>query len=970
VRQNPKNLSRPLLAPRQKTLRTPFIGRQAYLDLFAQMLREVRAGQPLVMFLQGEAGMGKSRLLEAFQAEAQRQGFATASSRCRDHFPVPYLPFVAFLQPLGEQLATVGAPFQSHDLERLQLLLQGDFPRLLGSDPALLTQAEQDKSGLCLAVSRALIGLARRQPLLVAIDDLHWADALSLDLLSYLVFTISEQASQAAVPLCLVAAHRPPLTEMPLAAYLPPLLREEMCSSLDLHGLREAELMALLRALGIDQPAPQLLHTVEDVTQGSPLFVHEVVYYLEQRQALRSQRGQIEATLTAADLRLPTQVTEVIVARTARMPPPSRDLLSLAALLGEVFSLSVLAAVRAEPETEVLIQLEEAVQQDLLVSEGQEFQFAHPLVRQALYHLPSVARRQRLHEQIAQTLIQVYEPELQQHSLEIAHHLMQAGPVADATAVVHYVRQAGDYAFALCDWRYAVQAYTSVLRIAESAACLPTAELAELYYRAGAACEQDGDVSRSEAYRDLAIAAYRQLGDIDGLARTLIDKTLRAASTVYGTMTDTQPLEDLLEEVDDALPGLRARIAVALSELYTMGGQHAAAVGMAQNGLGLGQQSGDLPLCARASFNVALAEAQDLLPQAAVEHYQQARIYAQQADDRYRDGRIVPRMAVSLLMLGRFEELRTLADETYGLVEQTNNWKNHALTLSALVAMDVVTGAFDTAERLASEALALVSRYRTPYTGLFTPSDLACAHALRGDWSAAAAALDIINDSVFTHIDPYFRTCVAVYRHLLQTYDPEGAPLDTGAIAWRELPLPESCDYKSLPLCCALVELSVAHRDPDRAAHLYRLIEPVVARGVLFTRGWSFFTPRILGLAAALNHWWDRAEAHFQTAMTIAAEIGASASCGRVYLDYAQMLLDRGTPDDLLQALERAQKASVLLRQLGMVPFVRRAEQLSEMLQSSLTPQQSLSTGFGDRLSQHELDILTRMSEADTAFLR
>jgi hypothetical protein len=222
------NRPRPFPALHRKSFRTPFIGRQSYLDLFVQMLREVRAGQPLALFLQGEAGMGKSRLLEAFQARVQRQGFMTASSRCRGQFSVPYWPFVAFLQPLGEHFATIGAPFQSHDLERLRAFLQGALPSPLRRDPPLPGQAEQDQLGLYLAISRALIGLARRQPTLVMIDDLHWADTLSLDLLSFLVFTLNEQASQAAVPLFLVVAHRPPQPGTPLEAFLNSLLREDI----------------------------------------------------------------------------------------------------------------------------------------------------------------------------------------------------------------------------------------------------------------------------------------------------------------------------------------------------------------------------------------------------------------------------------------------------------------------------------------------------------------------------------------------------------------------------------------------------------------------------------------------------------------------------------------------------------------------------------------------------------------------
>jgi tetratricopeptide (TPR) repeat protein len=435
-------------------------------------------------------------------------------------------------------------------------------------------------------------------------------------------------------------------------------------------------------------------------------------------------------------------------------------------------------------------------------------------------------------------------------------------------------------------------------------------------------------------------------------------------------MTDTQPLEACLEAVDEALPGLRGRIAVALSELYAVGGRSADAIGMAHNGLRLGQQIGDLQLCARASFNAALAEAQDLQPQAATEHYRQARTYAQQAKDLYREGWIVPRMAVALLMLGRFDELRILADETYDLVEKTNNWKNHALTLSSLVGMEVATGAFDRAERLAQEALGLVMRYRTPYTGLFIPSDLACAHALRGNWSAAAAALDTMHDSVFERIDPSFHLCVEVYRQLMRTYDPDRVSLETSAMSWRDIPPPETCNYQSLPLCCALVELSAAYQEPDLASHLYRLIESVEAQGVLFTRGWSFFTPRILGLAAALDQRWDRAEAHFQAALAIATEIGAVSQQGRVYLDYAQMLMARGAQEDYRQALERVQKAAVLFHQLGMAPFARRADQLTDVLQSNLKPQQTFEFLNKNDLSDYELDTLVRMCQIGLSILR
>lgn len=950
----------------------PFVGRRWPLAQCAHILDTVRLGQPAVLCLQGEAGIGKTRLLGEVERLAQQRGFRTYQGRSYEDVAAPYGPIIALLQQMQSPLATAQLALPQADQERLAALRQGVIPVPSGAQTPLSAESEQHKLGLGLAIARALIGVAQAQPLLLIFDDLHWADASSLDALTVLIFALVDQARLGALPLCLVAATRPVPSTTRLAHLLARCERETLCQWIDLPPLEETELAALLQGLGVTQPAPRLLHTFTEVTGGSPLFIQELCHYLAQRQALVRHQGQVDTTLPAADLRLPTEVTAALLERTAPLSPESRTTLHLAALLGETWTLPILSAARGLADDVLLAHLDEAVQMGLLVSEGQQFQFVHALLRQALYHQRNVAWRQQQHGHIAQCLLCLYGLALTaSQCLEVAHHLLCAGSLADPVAFMRYVRQAGDYALELCEWSYAAQAYTAVLDTAMAQASLATPDLAALAYRAGLAHARDGEVLRSDAYHDQAAVLYRQAGDLHGVAQALIAKTLRQAAVAYGTLVDTQGLERLLEEAGADDQALRGRIAVALAEVYTIGGQYPQAKTMARHGLELGQQHGDARLCARACFDAGLAEAQDLHPQAALAHYVQGRGYAQQAQDVYMDGWIVQRTSIALQQVGRFDAVRATAGEAYDLAVATHNWRDYTLTLAALTAVEADLGAFDTAERYAQETLEYVSRYRATFGGLFMPYELAWLHTVRGAWPAAEAALALYGqaDSSFAQVDSFFHTCAEVYRHVMWTYMPEGAPPGTPTASWEQLPLPTACDYRSLPLCCALVELSAAHARPTRAAQLYRLIAPAVTRGVLCTRGWHFLTPRILGLAASLTQQWERAETHFQAALTVAMDIGAQPEHARTCLDYATMLSARDAPHDQERAIELACKARLELHALGMRPGVQRAEQLLARWQRVPYAEPSRPLGAAPRYSPVEIDILSRMSQDDTFFL-
>jgi predicted ATPase len=368
------------------------------------------------------------------------------------------------------------------EVEVIRRLIRRDGSTAYPGHPTPPAEAEWDQLQLFLAVSRWTITLAQRRPILFIVDDLHWADRSSLDLFGHLVFTVGDTAVQERVPLLIIATYRPAEPDTHLAHLIARLERENICQTFILPGLDESEIHQLIQELGLKRPSHQLTATVTAATRGNPLFIQEVLHHLVKQDALQEHGGYLVTTISLADLQLPEHVMGALALRIRALSKGCRKVLRLASFLGESFALQVLHELSDSSEEELLGLLEEALRQRLLLSEGQAFQFAHPLIRHVLYQAPSPARRHRIHQQIAQTLQSLYADNLDAHILEIAHHLVRAGPVADTDTVVAYTRRAGDQAFAVFAWGEAAHYYEAALSAAESSSHFSLRDREELHY--------------------------------------------------------------------------------------------------------------------------------------------------------------------------------------------------------------------------------------------------------------------------------------------------------------------------------------------------------------------------------------------------------------------------------------------------------------------------------------------------------
>ncbi len=438
------------------------------------------------------------------------------------------------------------------------------------------------------------------------------------------------------------------------------------------------------------------------------------------------------------------------------------------------------------------------------------------------------------------------------------------------------------------------------------------------------------------------------------------------ASVPYGTLIDVKPLEDVLEALGESEPELRGGIAAIMSQAYWTARQTDKAQQMAQRALAIGQHCKDDRLCARANLVLALAHIQSLQVREALESYQNALVSARRVHDLWLQGWPLQRMPLALLMLGRLEEAETVALEACALSRTTQDWADYSVASSALVSVAVARGDFEAAERRAQETMQMVSRSHYPWGGARALYALTGACALRGAWAEAEEALDMLVEPgrVFQQVGPVLQAFVRTFRQLLRgqvaTVDEEMEPLVA------DLMRAAGADSYSLAPFCALVEISdlmCASTIAEQPSHMLSL---AVQRGVLFSTGWVFLIPRVLGVAATLNGWWDKAEAYFQTAIEVATRVGARPELGRAFLDYARMLATRGGRSHRRRAIELVHQAGPIFHELGMEPFARRVEQLTEALQAPMPLAARPHPTSPEPLSAQEVEVLFQMARGRT----
>ena len=418
----------------------------------------------------GEPGIGKTALCEQLATYVTLRGGTTLTGHCYEEgsLSLPYLAFVEALrsyvqdrppEALRKELGTAAtdvARIVSEVRERLSI-----EPRPPG-DP------EEDRWRLLQAVSGFLRNASTVQPLLIVLEDLHWADRGTLDLLLHLARNL------AGARLLVIGTYRDVEVDRghPLSATLAELRRSAEFRRVLLRGLGTPEVQRMLAAItGAELPG-SLAESIHRQTEGNPLFVQEVVRYLVEEGHLG--HGGLAQSSTPVTMSIPEGLRDVIGKRLSRLSPDCNRVLAVAAVIGRDFGLDILQMIAGLEEEALVSALEAAVQVGVLEESASgrpggliRYRFAHAFFRQTLYEELSAPRRLRIHQEVARALEQQYAARLDEHAAELAEHFAQSTDRDDLAKAVRYGELAAQRALAVYAYGEAARHLEQALDVQE-----------------------------------------------------------------------------------------------------------------------------------------------------------------------------------------------------------------------------------------------------------------------------------------------------------------------------------------------------------------------------------------------------------------------------------------------------------------------------------------------------------------------
>jgi tetratricopeptide (TPR) repeat protein len=554
---------------------TAYVGRVRERGQLQELWGQAREGSLRVVLIGGEAGVGKTRLSTHLALQAHGEGSTVLYGRSDEDLGVPYQPWVQALSHLVKEVsqAVIDAHVERFggDLARLVPSLRErvpDLPSARESDP------ETERYMLYAAVAGLLQGAGEQEPLLLILDDLHWADSPTLSLFRHIVSAGSSTSAM------VLGTYRDSdiSNDHPLTALLAALHREQGVERMKLSGLDSEAVLALMEAAAgheMDENGRALAEEITRETAGNPFFAGEVLRHLTESGAIvQGEDGRWRLTGDLADLGLPQSVREVIGQRVERLGPDARTALSAAAVIGRDFDLSLLMGAVEFSQARLLDLLEEAVGASLLQENPERagrFTFTHALVEHTLYEDLGATRRALLHSQIAEALEEQCGDEPGERLGELAGHWAAAVVSADTAKAIHYARLAAERALEQLAPDEAARWYRQALELHDQAPGGDRSERCELLIGLGEAQRQVGNLEFRQTLLDAAHLA-RELGDADRLCRAVLANSRGIASQVGAV--DVERVQ-ALEAAGEALPEddpRRARVLALLGcELYFAG---------------------------------------------------------------------------------------------------------------------------------------------------------------------------------------------------------------------------------------------------------------------------------------------------------------------------------------------------------------------------------------------------------------
>lgn len=928
-----------------------FVGRRREMEVLRGGVEAALSGRGRLVMLVGEPGIGKTRTAQEVSIHAELRGAQVFWGRCYETPGAPpYWPWVhvmrGYLQHrdsgiLREQLGSGAA-----DIAEMVPEVRQRVPDLPSIPP--LADPEQARFRLFDAVTTCLSRAAHDRPLVIVLDNLHWADRPSLLLLEFLTREIG------ASRILVLGTYRDieVSRQHPLSETLGELSRDRPLQRLQLQGLSREDVGQFIALAAGDPPPQDLVGTVHRQTEGNPLFVTEVVRLLVQEGELSSEGLRRQRSLS---FKIPAGVREVIGRRLNRLSWSCNRLLGMASVIGREFAIEELRCVMDGPLTEPFLETLHEALAARVIEEVPEalgrFQFTHVLIRETLYDELTLPRRATLHRRTGEVLEALYQKALEPHLARLAYHFGESAQTGDVEKAIAYAARAGDRARALLAFEEAIDHYEKAVRLLESKQPVDEARRCAFLLARGEAQSRAGEHPQAMGTFLRAAEIARALGSAQVLGRAALG--FEDSSWRPGLPGDAavRLLEEALNVLEDGDSELKARVLAALSRafIFTGGLERAEIIG--RQAVQMARRLGD-PATLAATLQASLSA-------------------------RWRPENLRARLAAATEVIRLAEEAGDRA-----LMLEASSWRLFDLMeLGDLPAVDVQLWAH---RRLAEELHQPFYLYtnvsfqamRAVFEGRFAEGERLAQEALAiGQRLRGQDAFGVFGVQMFTlrREQGRLQELVSAVRHFVEMA-PEASRWRPGlALIYSELNLREEAraefeaiaahDFVDIPrdgmwvTCMAyLTEVCAFLGDERRAAILYQALLPYARRNILVGTTVACFGAacRYLGMLAATMQRWEESGRYFADGIEMNARLGAKPWLAHTQHQYALMLLSRRQAGDHQRAAAFLNEALVIGRELGMHGLEARVTALLEQIRSQ--PQQGGLYPAG--LTQREVEVL------------
>ena len=692
--------------------RTLLVEREAERAILHQLLDQALAGHGRLALVAGEPGVGKSRLAAEIGDEAQARGMRVLVGHCVEMSGAPpYLPYVEIIEQaisnprstlaLREALGDVAA-----EIARIAPALRRVFPDI---PPPVELPAELSRRYVWNSLSEFVGRAAQGQPLLLVLEDLHWADESTLLLTEYLAPLLPE------MPVLVLGTYRDIEVDLqhPLARVIDQLESRRLVEQLSLRRLSFDGLRAMLQALA-GQPAPeQLARMIDRETEGNPFFVEEVYLHLVESGVLLDEHGRVRPDLRLDEASVPESIRLVLGQRLDRLAVSTREVLVAASVSGRVFASDLVGDV-AGASPDALVEAFDEAERAQLVKPGRDpgqLMFSHELIRQTLLSGVSAVKRERLHLRAAKAISRRYSDDLEAHAGDLAYHLSHAGGSADRASLVRYLTIAGERAFDAAAFDDAVGHFEHALSLIPADDQLGHAQLLERLAMALRSVGRWDDALRT---MNEALDRYEALGraeDIGRLGWAMVYQLTWSARLVEAVQVGQRTLAAL----GDTVSADKARVLSALGWAISISGDYAAATATFDQARALAAQVGNERALAdvlhmQTIHHLGYAEFAEGVQAGlrAAELFEQESalwdLCSVQAFVIYEDG-----------TLGSREQAARLADKTLGIAERLGHLGAAFMVLSDRIREAAMLGDLPQVEALGPQILDIGERGGLPW---------------------------------------------------------------------------------------------------------------------------------------------------------------------------------------------------------------------------------------------------------------